>query len=64
MRKFSDITVPLDRSVMAALADVIDTATRALTVSDHARALETVEAFFWQLCDDYLNLLRTAHGAA
>ena len=63
--KFSNITVPLDRSVMAALANVIDTATQALDSYDHARALETVEAFFWQFCDDYIELAKNrAYGTA
>lgn len=63
--KFSDVTVALDRSVMAALASVIDTATEALNAYDHAKALEIIETFFWQFCDDYIELAKNrAYGTA
>lgn len=61
----ADITNPLDRSVMTHLASVIDTATAALNDYDHARALETIETFFWQFCDDYIELAKNrAYGTA
>ena len=63
--KFSDVTVDLDEAVMAALAIVIETATEALNSYDHARALETIETFFWQFCDDYIELAKNrAYGTA
>lgn len=52
------ITEPIDRAMLAALADVIDEATRAFDNYEHARALEVTETFFWTFCDDYLELVK------
>ncbi|WP_279058000.1 valine--tRNA ligase [Mobiluncus mulieris] len=52
------VTVPVDKSLLAMLAKVIDTATAAFEKLDHARALEVTESFFWTLCDDYLELVK------
>ena len=52
------VTVPLDRSVLAALASVIDEASAALASYEHSRALEVTESFFWTFCDDYLELVK------
>ncbi|MFD0704443.1 valine--tRNA ligase [Alloscardovia venturai] len=61
----SDVTNPLDKAVMAQLADVIDIATKALNEYDHAKALEAIESFFWQFCDDYIELVKNrAYGTA
>lgn len=61
----ADVTNPLDRAVMAKLADVIDIATAALNDYDHAKALENIESFFWQFCDDYIELAKNrAYGTA
>ncbi|WP_406713190.1 valine--tRNA ligase [Trueperella pyogenes] len=52
------VTEPLDKAMLAMLADVIDRATKALEGYDHTRALELTETCFWTFCDDYLELVK------
>jgi valyl-tRNA synthetase len=52
------VTSAVDRSLLAALDEVVREASAALLGYDHTGALEATERFFWMFCDDYLELVK------
>jgi valyl-tRNA synthetase len=61
------VTHLLDRGLLTSLRSLIEDATRALDDYDYARALQITETFFWSLCDNYLEMVKSRrygdHGA-
>jgi valyl-tRNA synthetase len=53
------VTHLLDRGLLAELRRLIDDATRALDDYDYARGLQFTETFFWSLCDNYLEMVKS-----
>lgn len=57
-QNFAQITYPLDKSMVAQLAQVVENSTKAFNNYDYTKALESIESFFWNFTDDYLELIK------
>ena len=55
----TSVTEPVDLSMLARLAAVVDECSIAFEGFDYARSLERTEAFFWWFCDDYVELVKS-----
>ena len=53
------VSHPLDRGLLTSLRGLVEDATRALEGYDYARALQISETFFWSLCDNYLEMVKS-----
>ena len=63
-RADAPVTEALDLAMLDHLAGVIRRCTAAFEDYDQASALEFAEQFFWQFCDDYLELVKPRAYAA
>lgn len=52
------VSEPIDQAMLTELAALVEAATTDFENYEYARVLQTTEEFFWQFCDDYLELVK------
>ncbi len=52
------VSAPVDAAMLGGLSLVVARTTEALEAYDYSTALEVTEKFFWEFCDDYLELVK------